>query len=622
MSALALPQPMPFRPPMGGGLVGGGVAPPITLEQVLYYLENNIKPNAGQLFPVPPPLVFGGFLAGIAFAIVFEGLFTAPTASAWLPEPEVEPIEPGNQPTEERVLPPATPHPGIWTYRNVVSFDLRRFVKIEPLPGKYQFPEYIDDSIIRSADLGMSPQSLDLQLTSATSEWIQSADVNNNYSSIPVATTELRRTDDGTPVQNPALATWMGDQGTTNTGGEGGSGKESKTTQWYVIENIQYVPDGLFPRPGQKPGPINPQPVAYPAPDINPIRKQDITPAPAQVPDIIYQPDTLPQIVPAPIGVPLTEPAPSTSPDVEPLPLFVPAVPPPSIPTTTRPTAPDGAIVPSPPAPVPTTPDNAHFPVPGGPPVNDGGVAPTLQGIAAEVGRIEQKTAQLLNRSGGSDLTDWLWLLPFLADFFQSDIPGTNYQLQGVCETVGEGEEQPVAEFPVEPAPNIWAVINRLDVIDNMLQQHLAWKTPTCSNAKPPLEGSWVSTHWMSDSASPGGLKPLRKLFRYRTKSDRSTNELQDYWRAFTWEAGPVRVHHKGAWWGTPAVWAASAEEGQRVIRFAAAEAGFDPDQVGEWGTSSSSSPRYGMPGTMRLMWEQGERWVTRREGPSGLPEL
>jgi hypothetical protein len=539
-----------------------------------------------------------------------------------LPEPDAEPLEPGNQPTEERVLQPATPHPGLWTYRNVVSFDLRRFVKVEPLPGKYEFPEYIDDSIIRSADLGITNQSLDLQLTAATSEWIQSADVGNAYSQISIATTALRRTDDGTPVQNPALATWMGDQGTTNTGGEGGSGKESKTTQWYVIENIQYAPNGLFPRPGQEPGPINPQPAAYPAPDINPTTKPDITPAPAQVPDTLYQPAGFPRIAPTRVTPLPAEPLPSEFPEAEPLPLVVPAVPPPALPTTTRPTAPDGTIAPSPPAPVPTTPTNAHFPVPGGLPVNNGGTRPSLAGIAAEVGRIEQKTAQLLNKNP-IDNIDKLWqILLLLEAFLTAPVLGTDYYLEGVCETPDEEGNQPKKKFTAGTSLNLAATNNRIDQIALMLQQHLEFKTPTCSNAKPPLEGSWVSTHWISDTASPGGTKPLRKLFRYRTKSNRSTNELQDYWRAFTWEAGSFCVIHKGAWWGTPQVWAVSPEEGQRVIRFAAAEAGFDPDQVGEWATSRSSSPRYGVPGTMRLSWEQGERWVTRREGPSGLPEL
>jgi len=143
-----------------------------------------------------------------------------------------------------------------------------------------------------------------------------------------------------------------------------------------------------------------------------------------------------------------------------------------------------------------------------------------------------------------------------------------------------------------------------------------------CGNEKPTLDGEWISTRWVSDSPSPAGTKPLRKLFRYRSKSTRDHNELQAYWSAFVWQAGSVCVIHKGAWWGTPQVWASSADEGKRVIRFAAGEAGIDPDQVGEWLTSNASSPRYGMSGRMRLAEEQGEQWVTRREGPSGLPAL
>jgi len=144
-----------------------------------------------------------------------------------------------------------------------------------------------------------------------------------------------------------------------------------------------------------------------------------------------------------------------------------------------------------------------------------------------------------------------------------------------------------------------------------------------CNDKRPPcLEGSWISTRWVSDSPSSGGTKPLRKLFRYRSKSTRTDDELQAYWSAFTWQAGPVCVIHKGAWWGTPQVWAASESEGQRVIRFAAGEAGIDPDQAGEWHTTSSYSPRIGMSGRMRLQEEQGLQWVTRREGASGLPEL
>ena len=145
-------------------------------------------------------------------------------------------------------------------------------------------------------------------------------------------------------------------------------------------------------------------------------------------------------------------------------------------------------------------------------------------------------------------------------------------------------------------------------------------KDCACHEPAPALEGSWVSTRWVSDSPSPGGERPLRKLFRYRSKSTRTPEELQAYWSAFTWAAGPFCIRHTGAWWGDLQVWAASEEEGKRVIRFAAGEAGIDPDLVGKWASGTSRSARYGMSGNMRLAEEFGEQWVTRRDGPNGVP--
>ena len=148
-----------------------------------------------------------------------------------------------------------------------------------------------------------------------------------------------------------------------------------------------------------------------------------------------------------------------------------------------------------------------------------------------------------------------------------------------------------------------------------MIQQHLLWKTPICKPEKPELRGSWVTTRWISDEKMDHSGKRLRKLLRYRSESSRNLGQLSAYWQDFTWTAGEVCVIHKGAWWGTPQVWASTQEEGQRVLRFAAAEAGLDPDKAGEWGTSRSSSPRYGMSGTMRIQRYQGFPWVAQRSG-------
>jgi hypothetical protein len=158
-------------------------------------------------------------------------------------------------------------------------------------------------------------------------------------------------------------------------------------------------------------------------------------------------------------------------------------------------------------------------------------------------------------------------------------------------------------------------ILDRINDIPGFLEQHLAWKTPTCGNEKPALEGQWVTTRWISDEKMVDSGRRLRKLFRYRTKSTRDLGQLSSYWATFTWRAGPVCVRHTGAWWGDPQVWAKSPQEGERVIRHAAAEAGIDPDKTGEWAVSSSRSPRYGMSGTMKILQKEGFPWVASRDG-------
>ena len=155
--------------------------------------------------------------------------------------------------------------------------------------------------------------------------------------------------------------------------------------------------------------------------------------------------------------------------------------------------------------------------------------------------------------------------------------------------------------------------------IMQLLQQHLNWKTPICGNERPELKGDFVTIHFESDQDSPNGQRPLRKLFRYRTESSRSVEQLRDYWRDFTWNAGNTCVQHTGHSWGTPQVWAASEAEGKRVIQHAAREAGFVADQVGEWRVGGSDDPRYGMSGKMKRSQRLGEYWLTSRRGPSGF---
>lgn len=114
---------------------------------------------------------------------------------------------------------------------------------------------------------------------------------------------------------------------------------------------------------------------------------------------------------------------------------------------------------------------------------------------------------------------------------------------------------------------------------------------------------------------------PLKKRFTYRDLTGASLEAHTDHWANFQWDAGPVCVIHKGAAWGVPQVWAASAAEGKRVITHAGAIAGVDPNSEGEWVVSGSLNPRYGQTARMGVTRLRGGYLsVTKREGPDGAP--
>ena len=207
------------------------------------------------------------------------------------------------------------------------------------------------------------------------------------------------------------------------------------------------------------------------------------------------------------------------------------------------------------------------------------------------------------------------------------NITGTTYYLYGDCEDpeywgMPEGQDyvEFTWEFPTQPA--FQAIARRIDALAEMIDLSGAFATPTCGFDKCDLEGDWVTTRWESVEKSFESGRRLRKLFRYRSKSSRDLGELSAYWELFEWKAGPVCVIHKGASWGTPQVWAESEDEGKRVINFAAAEAGIDTSEDGEWVVKRSSQARTGLNGTMKIKRYQGFPWVAHREGSNWPNQL
>ena len=253
------------------------------------------------------------------------------------------------------------------------------------------------------------------------------------------------------------------------------------------------------------------------------------------------------------------------------------------------------------------------------------GPSPTLKGIASEVGRIEQKTAELLKNVGGNgpNWAELLFLLTQLVGFFEPDYPGTKYVLNSVCEKDENGES--VAKSVEEEIPStdsLSAILLRLDALVPLLQGQKDFKQPICGSIDegPVLEGDFRTISFRSDETSPYGKSRLRKRFRYRSVSGNDLGAVVDHWKDFSFEGGPYRVRWVGGPWRSPEIWAASEAEGQRVIQHAAAEAGVSPLEGGRWSTRLSGSGRQGVPGTMRVDTTGGFYWITARDGSDLRP--
>lgn len=224
--------------------------------------------------------------------------------------------------------------------------------------------------------------------------------------------------------------------------------------------------------------------------------------------------------VPLPVPMPSTAPQPATVPEADPLTEPVPLVPvtpgpaaPPAVKPSTpyrplQPTAPaaapirNGATVAAGPVPVPTTPQDAIFPVPGGLPVTGRTLAPTLQAVASEVGRIEQKIDRMLNPDPGQwgDGTDRLQLFrDLLLSLYNSLTDGAgpgSYALSSPC-VVDEDGVRVVSEVAWPSSDtNHGAILARVDAIAGLLQVHKDLKQPNCHIPPVVVAGEFVTVNF------------------------------------------------------------------------------------------------------------------------------
>ena len=209
-------------------------------------------------------------------------------------------------------------------------------------------------------------------------------------------------------------------------------------------------------------------------------------------------------------------------------------------------------------------------------------------------------------------------------ELFEEKFSAANYTLTGICEEPDAQGNQPEYSRPVAGGDFYTAAMSRIDAMQDLLQAHLGYKTPICSpfpdNSND--QGDYRTISFVSRVYSPYGRNRLRKRFKYRSQSGLGLDGVVDHWKSFSWQSGPVVVKHRGSSLGHPQVWAASINEGKRVIRHAAREAGIDPDQVGEWTVGGSDNPRYGVSATMSVENKGGYWWITARDGEDGRPQV
>jgi hypothetical protein len=230
-------------------------------------------------------------------------------------------------------------------------------------------------------------------------------------------------------------------------------------------------PDFPEPEPQTEPlpEPERPRPfppvIAPPVPGSRPLPPPQITPRP---PDPNREPETPREPLPprVPQAPPLITPQPApvpTDPDLRPRPDPEPAP---------RPTPPDDHII-------------GPIPIPSRPP------QPTLEGIARELGRLENKAAQLLDpgRAPTGPYRDRLGNLedlikPLVEAILQQFANGT-YELSSPCELNEAGERVPVV-VPFGPGLSaIGTLHNKVDALAELLQASKDLRQPICRPKAP-----------------------------------------------------------------------------------------------------------------------------------------
>jgi hypothetical protein len=229
---------------------------------------------------------------------------------------------------------------------------------------------------------------------------------------------------------------------------------------------------------------------------------------PSSVPDA---PAPLPLPLPGPATVPQVEP--EVQPAVAPVAPDTSSIPLPQVVRTTTVvqqqqlpgaiTVQNGALPAPTPTPVPTTDPGSIIPWPGAAPIPGSGPtpAPTLDGIAKEVGRIERKLEVMNTPNAPGNLVDQIGnlqdLIGPIVELILAATSGTVYTLDSPCEVDGDGNRLPAVEVEAPGGlTQFGAILNRIDALAELLQVHKDLKQPNCRGADVPVGGEFVTVNF------------------------------------------------------------------------------------------------------------------------------
>jgi len=226
------------------------------------------------------------------------------------------------------------------------------------------------------------------------------------------------------------------------------------------------------------PEPSSPEPERAPVPVPMPLRP---SPVPSPLPAPSPRPATAPgreRGVPLPLRPPIPSPTPVKVPIPSPGPGREEEVDPQD--------EPEGQETP-----VPQTPVWQEVPWPGADPIGEPAKRPTpsLDGIATELGKIEQKVAQGFGRPIGPTLRDFETLLRSILGEEEPEYtyPAGSYQLHRVCEVDDDGNPLPPMSAPWPAGAGPMAELGaKIDAIAQLLQHHKVIKQPVCTPPRPP----------------------------------------------------------------------------------------------------------------------------------------